>query len=182
MEVEIWKDIPGYEGLYQVSSHGNVKSLDRYIYHKKNKTNRFYKGSVKHLRKNTEGYLMVGLSKGKGVVKTYNVHRLVAISFFNINSLNVVNHIDGNKLNNKLNNLEIVNHRENLCHAVDYNKKRSKYIGVSVKCYKGDFRKWVASISVNGKKIHLGYFEDEEEAYEAYKKALEDNNLENKYM
>jgi hypothetical protein len=101
---EIWKDIKGYEGLYQVSNLGRVKSLERY------KTNWSKKQCVKErvlkpILANT-GYYMVVLSKN-GITKSVLVHRLVAETFLsNPNNLEQVNHKDENKLNNNIDNLE----------------------------------------------------------------------------
>ena len=106
---EIWKDIVGYEGLYQVSNLGNVKSL-----HYRNK-------KIHHIlspRKHHTGYLMVSLTSNRKA-KCFNVHRLVAIAFIpNPNDLPCVNHKDGNKHNNNVSNLEWVTHQQNTRHAI----------------------------------------------------------------
>ena len=105
---EIWKDIKGYEGLYQVSNLGNVRSLDILINCKG------ARGIDKHIRKgrilkkviNTKGYYYINLSK-KSKIKNTRVHRLVAKAFIeNPNNYKIINHIDGNKLNNRVDNLE----------------------------------------------------------------------------
>ena len=94
---EIWKDIKGYEGLYQVSNLGNVKSL---------KTNKNLYSS------NAKGYRRVGLFKGKR--KGYSIHRLVAQAFIpNPENKPCVNHKDCNRANNNVNNLEWCTHKEN---------------------------------------------------------------------
>lgn len=105
MITEIWRDILGYEGLYKISNYGRVKSL----YH-----NRIVKGG-----KYPNGYKYVALSKDH-VKHPILIHRLVAIAFINNpDSLPVVNHIDGNKQNNQVNNLEWVTQSDNLKHAVN---------------------------------------------------------------
>lgn len=93
---EIWKDISGYEGLYQVSNLGDVRSL-----------NYRRSGELKLLKQgNVHGYKRVELSKN-GKKKKYWVHRLVAITFIsNPNNLPMVNHKDEDKTNNNVNNLE----------------------------------------------------------------------------
>ena len=93
---EIWKDIPEYEGLYQVSNLGNVRSLNY------NRT-----GEIKLLKQgNVNGYKVVILYKD-GKKKNYLVHRLVAIAFLpNPNNLPIINHKDENPSNNNVNNLE----------------------------------------------------------------------------
>lgn len=100
---EIWKDISGYEGLYRVSNLGKVESLRNNIILKQSPTK--------------DGYLAVGLCNGK--TKTCRAHRLVAIAFIpNPDNLPEVNHIDGNKTNNSVDNLEWVTPLENTHHAI----------------------------------------------------------------
>lgn len=116
---EIWKDIKNYEGLYQVSNFGNVKSLDRYVNSTFNE--RLIKGRYLKIRKNEKGYLFVGLSK-KGENKNYKVHRLVAMAFIkNIGNKPCINHKDGVKTNNNVENLEWVTHKENTEHIIKNN-------------------------------------------------------------
>ena len=99
---EIWKDIPGYEGLYQVSNFGRVK----------NKENK-----IKAQHPQNGGYLIVHLYR-YGEHKAKTVHRLVASAFISNNSnKSEVNHIDGNKKNNKIKNLEWVTPKENQRHS-----------------------------------------------------------------
>lgn len=101
--MEIWKDIPGYEGKYQVSNYGNIYSL-RYKRHRK-------------LMKDRYGYSFVGLN-ADGKQHFFLVHRLVAEVFVQNPKLKPeVNHIDGNKLNNHTDNLEWVDRNENMSHA-----------------------------------------------------------------
>lgn len=105
---EIWKDIKGYEGSYQVSNLGNVKSLSRrWVKNEKLLTQSLTK----------DGYCKVRLlSKSKD--KTARVHRLVAEAFLsNSNNEPTVNHKDGNKLNNRVDNLEWLDRHEQLKHA-----------------------------------------------------------------
>lgn len=78
-EKETWKDIPGYEGLYQASTMGRIRSLDREIECKDGQV-RFYEGKVKKPRKKNDDALTVTLSKN-GHLKTYNVHKLIMHTF-----------------------------------------------------------------------------------------------------
>lgn len=98
---EIWKDIIGYEGYYQISNYGNVRSLDRI-----DCKNRFRKGKDCKKILTEDGYYKAGLSKN-GVEKRHFIHRLVALHFIeNPNNLECVNHKDENKINNCVDNLE----------------------------------------------------------------------------
>lgn len=96
---EVWKDIEGYEGLYQVSNLGRVKSLAR--------KDGLYMMSERIKKQHISNhYYAIGLNK-KGVFKTMHVHRLVAKTFLpNPDNLPQVNHKDENKLNNRVDNLE----------------------------------------------------------------------------
>lgn len=116
---EIWKDIPGYENFYQVSNIGRVRSLDRYVVGNTGKHNSFRCGKVLTNNIGTTGYYRVNLTDPTTNKRTSRrVHRLVALAFIE-NPLNkkMINHIDGNKLNNKLENLEWVTRKENARHA-----------------------------------------------------------------
>lgn len=105
---EIWKDILDYEGLYQVSSMGRVKSLERYSY-KGNRSVQRLKTRILKAGIRKDGYLTVVLRKD-GKSTSYLVHRLVASAFIcNPNGFNVVNHKDENKQNNDVRNLEWCN-------------------------------------------------------------------------
>lgn len=118
LNIEIWHDIKNYEGYYQVSNFGNVKGLDRKITTVYGKQ-RLLKGKMMKLVKDRDGYLTVKLSKNN-TLKHGKVHRLVAESFLDeISYKNEVNHIDGNKENNKIENLEWCTSSENRKHAVE---------------------------------------------------------------
>lgn len=119
---EIWKDIEGYEGLYQVSSTGRVRSLS-------------YRGNGKpqilKLCENSKGYLRARLNKDKETGR-YFVHRLVAKAFLTpVDGKDCVDHIDGNPHNNNVVNLRFCTHRENVNfplakqRAIEHNRFRN---------------------------------------------------------
>jgi hypothetical protein len=167
--MEIYKDIVGYEGIYQVSNMGNVKSLSRIILirgkYSSKSTERILKACA-----NSNGYLTVNLYNNSKINK--KVHQIVAETFLNHIPCGfelVVNHKDFNKTNNKTDNLEIVTTRENA------NRKHlvstSKYVGVS---FNKSFNKWVSQIFVNGKPKYLGYYNTEIDAHNAYQLKLKE--------
>ena len=122
--MENWKDIKGYEGLYQISDKGVVKGLKRIILSRwgtpKEWKEKTIKTIVDHL-----GYCRVSLCKN-GSVKTGKIHRLVAETF--LNGEGAINHKDGNKLNNDVNNLEFCTNKENLHHAFISGLRPKKYL------------------------------------------------------
>jgi hypothetical protein len=159
--METYKYIPNYEGIYQVSNLGNVKSL-KFGYEK------ILKGGLSKGR-----YLTVSLNKN-GNRKTYYIHKLVAMTFLNHKPKNhtlVIDHIDNNKLNNKLSNLQIITHRENS--SKDKKGCYSKYTGVT---WRKNRNKWQSSIKTNGVVKYLGNFKKEYDAHLAYQKALKEIN------
>ena len=129
---ECWKDIKNYEGLYQISNTGKVKSLAR-IYKNRKCEEKILFPSI-----TPKGYYRLGLCK-KGNIKYYYIHRLVAETFIsNPNNLPLVNHKDENKLNNCISNLEWCNNEYNInygnCNikryisrAINYCKRHNRY-------------------------------------------------------
>ena len=164
---EVWRDIPNYEGYYQVSNLGNVRSLERVVIRRNN-----IKCSVKLLYKKKNilksGYLAVTLTK-EGNPKTFTVHKLVAIAFLNHTPNGykiVIDHIDNDKLNNNADNLQLITNRKNS------SKDRvgsSKYTGV---CFHKGKQKWYSSIRINGNLVHLLSTNNEIKAKEMYDMAL----------
>ena len=118
---EIWKNIKSYEGLYQISNLGNVRSLDRVIEGGGSQNKRKLKGRVLKSSLKSNGYLGFTLCK-EGSFKYVSGHRLVAENFLkNPHGLKQVNHIDGNKVNNEVTNLEWCNAFQNMKHAFESN-------------------------------------------------------------
>jgi hypothetical protein len=167
-DLEEWKDILDYEGLYQVSNLGRIKGLKRNVV-RTNGVIYSAKERILKLCKSTNNYSIVMLSKD-GTSKTKQVHQLVTFAFLKYipHSINaVVNHIDYNRANNFLNNLEIISQRENTNRK--HLKSSSKYTGV---CWDKINKSWKSSIRINGKIKHLGTFKDELAASNAYEIAL----------
>lgn len=121
---EIWKDIEGYEGYYQVSNLGNVRSVDRVIISNDGIV-RVRKGKAKTL-KDHNGYKRVKLNKD-GKEKLFLVHRLVAQTFIpNPSNLPCINHKDEVKSNNRIDNLEWCTHRYNRMYGTTEERRRPK--------------------------------------------------------
>lgn len=161
--IEIFKDIPCYEGLYQVSNLGNVLHLS-------NNKKRQQKKIKPCVLKN--GYLQVALYY-KGSRERYTVHQLVVMAFLNHKPNGthklVVDHINGVRSDNRLENLQLITQRENV--SKDQKNKTSKYTGVN---WHKPANKWRAKIYINGKSKHLGVFVNEYDAHLEYQKALEE--------
>lgn len=168
--MEIWKDVVGYEDIYQVSSLGRVKSLARKY------TSKVDKILIPAIRNQ---YPMVELFKNsKGIC--FSVHRLVAIAFLGIDKdRNLVNHINKIKTDNRIENLEWVNQSENDCHKSKFYIKTSKFPGVHFDKSKNRF---IATAYKDKKQIKLGTFIDEIEAYNSRIKFYQDNSIENRYL
>lgn len=118
---EIWKDVTGYEGVYQVSNLGSVKSLDRFVEDRSGYRHR--KGITLKQKINESGYATVHLrDKANNKESWPSVHRLVALSFVdNPENKPTVNHKDGLKLNNRFDNLEWATQSEQTIHAFENN-------------------------------------------------------------
>jgi hypothetical protein len=163
--MEIWKDIIGYEGLYIISSYGRIKNLRTNLY--------------LNVKQRSDGYIRIGLYN-KGKQTYYYLARLVYKTFKGIENNNFeINHIDNNKLNNNLNNLELISSRENSCHRSKLNPKKSSiYNGVS----KMKNNSWKSYIYFNGKQVTLGIFKTELQAYNTRVQFEKDNSILNKYL
>jgi hypothetical protein len=153
---EIWKEVPEFP-KYQVSSLGIVKSFKR--------------NQVRILkqRMSSSGYLNVILCD-KGKIKGFTVHSLVAMSFLNhipCRQKLVIDHINDNKLDNRVENLQIVTTRYNVFKT--QGKNTSIFKGVS---WSNQYKKWRADIMINKKQKYLGAYEIEYDAHLAYQNEL----------
>ena len=161
--IEIWKDIPDYEGYYQASDLGNIRGLDRVIINSfgRQKT---IKGEIIKPVVGKDGYLKLNLAKG-GKKATFRVHRLVMMAFYGKSDL-VVDHINSNILDNKLENLRYCTIRQN--NSYSKKNKTSKYTGV----YKVKDNFWGGVVHIEKVSYHLGLSEYEEDMARLYDKAL----------
>jgi len=164
---EKFKDIPDYNGVYQVSNLGNVKSL-------KCGKERIMKPGV-----NSAGYLTVALCK-YGKQKSCGVHVAVAMAFLGHTPDGlklVVDHIDSNPLNNHVDNLQILEQDGNIS-ANRQNSSRNKTdCGVT---WNKQTNKWQSQIQIGGKSIYLGLFTEKQDGLNMYQKALKNIHLYNK--
>jgi hypothetical protein len=178
-EPEVWKPIPNYEGIYEVSSWGRVKSLDKVKYHYAAKNNLAnIKGRILTY-KLSNNYRYVDLYFN-GSYKRYTIHVLVYSVFYGIVTLGkIINHKDSDRLNNYYKNLEEVFPRENSTHYHRVNKKN--LVGAHYDGSGKRLKRWRSSIIYNKKKIGLGSYFTEKEAHEAYLDFLKEHGLINKY-
>lgn len=164
--MEIWKPIKDYEGLYEVSNLGRVKSLPRLKWNGKGYCNVFEK--IMKPTYNTNMYFHLRLSKN-GISKVRLVHQLVAESFLNHNRLNklVVHHINDIKTDNRVGNLQVTTQRDNSFKT--QGNYSSNYKGV---CWNKQAKKWQSNININGKSFALGLFKCELAASVSYQNKL----------
>ena len=173
---EKWVDIPGYEGSYQVSNIGNVKSLERII--SRLPTTQYVRERILKQGTHCRGYKHVSI-KGHNGIKSQKVHRLVAMAFLGYDpSMKdmVIDHIDGCAGNNLLSNIRVVTRRENttICFMKNRSTFTSSSAGVS---WTNRERRWRARINIDKKEIGLGYFILESDAVKAYSDALIKYNI-----
>jgi hypothetical protein len=147
--MEIWKDIKGYEGLYQVSNLGRVKSKERRVNNHRCGATRNIREIVMNPWDNGNGYLVVSLNN-KGNRKNHYVHRLVAEHFIeNPFECKYINHLDYNKHNNNADNLQWCTQAENVAYSVERMRKPRTI------CRKSNTgEKYISSRAKGGKTIH----------------------------
>jgi len=155
--MEIWKAIPGYEG-YEASSEGNIKSLN-YKQTKQSKNLKF------NLTK--DGYLRVHIKHG-----IFGVHQLIAMTFLNFTPQKhflVVDHKNGIKTDNRVENLQLLSNRQNVTKSIERKLPTGVY-------FRKNRKKYFSKICIKGKQKNLGSYLTPEEASEAYQKALAEIN------
>lgn len=156
--MEKFKDVKGYEGIYKISEYGTVLRDGNVL-----------KGSI-----GSRGYRRHALCKN-GKSKVFRTHQLVAQAFLNheIDRYNkVVDHVDNNKLNNHVSNLQVVSARENV--SKDRRKGTSPYRGVS---WSKSKNRWVATIYYKGRQLSLKQSKCEIKCAYIYNKFIKDNNI-----
>jgi hypothetical protein len=163
MKKEIWKAIPGYEN-YQVSNWGKIRTLN----YNRTRTTKELKTSL------YGGYLSIALQK-EGKRQIFRLHVLVAMAFKEFQPDGhsfVIDHINEDKMDNRVENLQIVSQRQNLSRS----KIRHDSLPTGVHNYKGTNR-FVAKCRMGNKNHHLGYHATPEEASQAYQNFLKQNNI-----
>lgn len=151
--MEVWKKIEGFNDCYEASDLGRIRS-----------SNKIHKNYILKQKLAKNGYMQVGMQNGSRITWRL-VSRLVYQTFKGKTDLQI-DHINEIKTDNRLVNLQALSHTDNNIKGKRHNKT-SKYPGVHL--YRG--KKWKAQVGRNGVKIHLGYFENEEDAFNAYQKA-----------
>lgn len=153
MNTEIFKPIPDYDGTFEVSNFGNIRSIRN--------------GIIRNLKPSNDGhgYLCICLTKNN-IRKTFKVHQLVAVTFLNHKPCGhklVIDHINDIKNDNRVENLQIITNRQNAYKT--QGKYSSKYKGVH---WDKKSKKWVSRTRINGKTTCIGLFDNEYDAHLAY--------------
>lgn len=171
---EVWRDVVGFEDRYSISSLGNLKAKSYRKERGMHSAQMKEKILSKHIGKH--GYMIFKLCKNKKT-KTYKIHQLVAMAFLNHMPCGyelVVDHINNNRLDNRVENLQLVTSRANC--SKDKKNKTSKYTGVS---WDKSRDKWTSRLKVGNKYLYLGRFNNEYEAHLAYQNKLKEILCEN---
>ena len=152
--IEIWKDVPGYKGIYKISNIGRIKKLN-------------YRGTNKiyYLKSNSKRKIAYLTNNKIHKLRPISVWMAITFFYFKPNGYEiVVDHIDNDATNDCLYNLQVISHRENISKDIT---NKVGYTGV-----RKNGKKWNAKIDVNNKRIYLGTYETPLEASQAYQKEL----------
>lgn len=169
MEIEEWKPVLGFEGRYEASNLGNIKSLERAEFMPWKNATRVWKEKILSPNKKDNIYLFVVLYDGTGRVggRQKYIHRLIYEAHHGkIPKGFIINHKDKDRTNNRESNLELITQRDNCLHGMIGRQKTSKYPGVHREARTGY---WKAMARNGKKKVYIGKFDTEDLAYEAYK-------------
>ena len=169
---EVWMPIPGYEGKYEVSNLGNVKSLKRKVTFKCGIRYYIKPETMQKPALSFNGYKCIKLCINRKY-KSYKIHQLVAMAFLGHKPCGhqiVIDHIDNNKLNNNLENLRLVSHREN---SSKETINKNGFIGVRKVL---NTERFIANIYINKKQVYLGTYDCPKKANEAYLLKLNEIN------
>ncbi len=179
---EEWRNIDDFEGLYEISNYGRVKSLSRMVVMTNPHRIRYTEERIMKHHIANHGYPVVNFTVNKKG-RQLCVHVMVANAFIKIidENANQVNHKDLDKNNPFFLNLERVSGRENVAHQLLTRKKSSKFHGVVHIVRDNRSPKWRASLCMNGGNKCIGFFDTEDEASDAYQNALIEHGIENKY-
>ena len=153
--MELWKPIINYEGLYEVSNLGRIRGLDRKVIRSDGRS-RTIKGTIIKPKPTKDGYLRVQLSKCNRF-KWYFVHRLVLTAFSPCDNMDklIVNHKDFNRQNNAFDNLEWMNHSDNIRYSID----NGRYEDAHKNCTKGE--ECSRAVYTNEEVLNIRYMYDE---------------------
>jgi hypothetical protein len=165
----VWADIAGFEGVYQISDQGELRSLDREIQNKGSGGKYLMNGQTLKPRKDADGYLVTDLWKA-GKKTTVKLHRLAAQAFLPTPEAgHVVDHINGKRDDNRLENLRWVSQSQNL-----YNRRLSAGASgvIGVRFRDGKKNPWQAYITVDGRFKSLGHFPTKQQAANARQEAM----------
>lgn len=164
--IEEWKDIEGYEGRYQVSNHGHIRTCARFV-NTQWTTPRYLDSQI--MKPYFFKYYYVSLASPDGRKKRIKLHRLVAKAFIpNPDNKPYVDHKDGDVHNNCVSNLRWATNSDNQANQKPVLRNTSGYRGVSFHKYR---KKWTAAITKDRIKIHLGDYAEPEAAALVYNEA-----------
>jgi hypothetical protein len=162
--------------MYLCAMEKTINEFKGYTFTECGKVYSYRKGAKKEIigAKDKDGYLKITLVDQNGKFRYFRKHRLIMTAFLGISEMQV-NHIDGNRLNNSLSNLEYVTQRENQSH-----RRKMKGYDVGV-CWAKKENKWRSYIQIDKKWQHLGFYNEKHDAKNAYLNKLKELGIKNRY-